>query len=391
MTHESGMNPAQATAIIASRVFDGAMLHSTRAVLVRGGDVLGIATPADVPADFQRVELPNDALLAPGFIDVQVNGGGGILLNDTPTPDAMAAIARVHRRFGTTGCLPTLITDHPQAMVAAVGAARHGVGRPGVLGVHLEGPFLNPERAGVHRKDLIAVPTIADLDVLSDLRGVGASQVTLAPERAPAGFINGIAKLGVRISAGHTDATHAQMMAACDEGLTGITHLYNATSQLQAREPGVVGAALADRRIFAGVICDGIHVDPVTLGITHRAKGADRVMLVTDAMPSLGANIDRFMLTGMEIFVRDGKLTRGDGMLAGAHLDMASAVRNAVEFVGLKLTDALAMASLTPAKFLGIDDKRGRIAPGYAADLVALDGKLGVIGTWIAGGYAAAT
>lgn len=377
--------PAKAQAIVASRVFDGRQMHGARAVLLSAGRIVGLAEPGDIPTAFDRIVLPEGALLAPGFIDVQVNGGGGVLLNDNPGADAMAAIARAHRRFGTTGCLPTLITDERPAMARAIAAARQAVATPGVLGLHLEGPFLNPARRGVHREDLIVAPDMHDADMMAELGGIGASQVTLAPERAPAGFIARLVASGLRVSAGHTDATAEQLMAAADEGLTGITHLFNAVSPMQARAAGVVGATLADDRIFAGLICDGHHVGALTMRAAYRAKGAGRIMLVTDAMPLVGTDRDRFILVGKEITLRDGRLTEADGGLAGAHLDMASAVRNAVGLIGAPLEDALVMASRTPATFLGLDHRLGRIAPDYAADLVALDGDLAVFATWIAG------
>lgn len=376
---------AKAQAIIASRVFDGRQMHGARAVLVQGGKIVGLSEPGDVPPGYARIVLPDASLLAPGFIDVQVNGGGGTLLNDNPGADAMAAIARAHRRFGTTGCLPTLITDERQAMARTIAAARQAVTTPGVLGLHLEGPFLNPARRGVHREDLIAIPDMHDADMLAELRGIGACQVTLAPERVPAGFIARLVAAGLKVSAGHTDATAEQLLAAVDEGLTGITHLFNAVSQMQARESGVVGATLADDRIFAGMICDGHHVGAVTMRAAYRAKGATRIMLVTDAMPLVGTDRDRFILVGKEITLRNGRLTEANGGLAGAHLDMASAVRNAVVLIGAPLEDALVMASLTPASFLGLDDRLGRIAPDYDADLVALNSDIGVVATWIAG------
>ncbi|MGQ0662158.1 MAG: N-acetylglucosamine-6-phosphate deacetylase [Pseudomonadota bacterium] len=364
-------------------------MGTASAVLVRDGVIVGVTAASEIPSDYQPVDLPIDTLLAPGFIDVQVNGGGGTLLNDDPTTEGMATIARAHRRFGTTGCLPTLITDRRETMVRVIAAAPSAMAIAGILGVHLEGPFLNPARKGVHREDLIAVPQASDIELLADLGRAGASLVTLAPERAPPGFVRALVARGLRVAAGHTDATCAEMRAAADEGLTGVTHLFNAMSQMQVRSPGAVGAALVDRRLFAGLICDGHHVDPVNIRVAYLAKGAQRLMLVTDAMSSIGANTDRFMLMGREVRLRDGRLSMTGGTLAGAHLDMASAVRNAVDVVGIDLRDALAMASRTPATFLGLDDRLGRIAPGYRADMVALTKDLAVLGTWIAGAFEA--
>ena len=343
-----------------------------------------MAEPGAVPDGAVRHELPPGALLAPGFIDIQVNGGGGVLLNDVPTPAGMRAIIAAHRRLGTTGLLPTLITDKGEVMVRAVAAARDMAGQPGFLGLHLEGPFLNPERKGVHRAEFMVPPGDADLDLLGQ-----AALVTLAPERVPPGFIRKLRQRGPRIAAGHTMATAVQMKAAVEEGLTGVTHLYNAMPPLSGRMPGPVGAAFADERLVAGIICDGLHVDPLNVRAAWRAMGAARLMLVTDAMPSVGAASAGFNLLGRDVALQDGRLVLADGTLAGAHLDMAAAVRNAVKLAGIPLGDALAMASATPAAFLGQGHVRGRLAPGLAADLVALNAGLGVLGTWVVGEHQA--
>jgi N-acetylglucosamine-6-phosphate deacetylase len=380
-------NPAVADpqAVLADRVFDGHGWHADAAVLIRDGRIAGIGTRGEVPADWPQTRLPPGAVLAPGFIDLQVNGGGGVLLNDQPTADGMHAIVRAHRRFGTTACLPTLITDTRDKMKAAIAAARSASGRDGVLGLHLEGPFISPKRPGIHRPDRIAQPGAGDLEELGELAGAGRSLVTLAPECVPAGFVRTLAAAGVRISIGHSEASAEIVTQAVADGATGVTHLFNAMPPLSAREPGIVGAALAERRLTAGLIVDGIHVDPVAVRTAFMAKGADRIALVTDAMPTVGTSFDRFELMGRTIKLAGGRLTSEEGTLAGAHLDMASAVRNAVRLAQLPLDDALRAASLTPARFLGVDDERGALIPGARADLVALDQELAVIATWIDG------
>ncbi len=374
------MNPAS-QAILADRIFDGRSWHEHAAVLIADGRVRGVA--AEVPEDWPKRQLPAGAILAPGFIDLQVNGGGGVLLNDSPTIDAMRAIARAHRRFGATACLPTLITDTRAKIGAAIAAANAIAGQDGVLGLHIEGPFINPARKGAHRADLIATAGAADLELLSSLRG--RSLVTLAPECVPAGFVKTLARSGLRVSAGHSEATAEQIARAADDGLTGVTHLFNAMPPLRGREPGLVGATFADARLFAGLIVDGLHVDPVAVRAAFAAKGAEGIALVSDAMPSVGSALTHFDLMGRRISLRNGKLTAPDGTLAGAHLDMASAVRNAVRLAGISLPDALQSASLTPARLLRIDNERGCLVPGAQADLVALDGGLNVIATWVAG------
>jgi len=390
----SRSNPGTADghALLAERLFDGRGWRTETAVLIRDGRIVAIESPGAVPPDWPTTRLPPGVFLAPGFIDLQVNGGGGVLLNDAPTPDAMRAIARAHRRFGTTACLPTLITDTPAQMQAAIAAARASAGRDGILGLHLEGPFISPKRPGVHRPDLIRQPSPPpasgerkdDLDALCDLAGAGRSLVTLAPECVPAGFIRTLAAAGVRVSIGHSEATAADVMQAVADGATGVTHLYNAMPPLGARAPGIVGVALAERRLTAGLIVDGIHVDPVAVRAAFAAKG-DRIALVTDAMPTVGTSLDRFTLMGRTIRRADGRLTTEEGTLAGAHLDMATAVRSAVKRADLPLEDALRAAALTPAQFLGLAHERGALFSGARADLVALSEGLTAVATWVGG------
>jgi N-acetylglucosamine-6-phosphate deacetylase len=372
-------------AVMADRVFDGHGWQAEGAVLIRGGLVAGVVHWNEIPAQWPRTRLAAGVLLAPGFIDLQVNGGGGVLLNDRPTADGMRAIARAHRRTGTTGCLPTLITDTREQVRAAIAAARAAAGRDGILGLHLEGPFISPRRPGVQRPDRIAQPAAGDLEQLCDLAGAGASLVTLAPECVPAGFVRTLASCGVRVSIGHSEASAAVVTQAVEDGATGVTHLFNAMPPLSGRDPGIVGAALAERRLTAGLIVDCLHVDPVSIRTAFAAKGADRIALVTDAMPTVGTALDRFELAGRTIRLAGGRLTTEEGTLAGAHLDMASAVRNAVRLAQIPLEDALRAASLTPARFLGLDNERGVLTPGARADLVALTGELTVVKTWIDG------
>jgi N-acetylglucosamine-6-phosphate deacetylase len=372
-------------AIVADRVFDGRGWHRGVAVMVQDGRIAGLASPGEVPTDWPQSRVPAGVFVTAGFIDLQVNGGGGVLLNDQPTADGMRAIARSHRRYGTTACLPTLITDTREQMHTAIAAARSVAG-DGVLGLHLEGPFISPQRPGVHRPDRITQPHAGDLEQLCELADAGPSLVTLAPECVPAGFVMTLVSAGVRVSIGHSEASATIVTQAVAEGATGVTHLFNAMPPFSARAPGIVGTALSERRLTAGLIVDGIHVDPVSVRAAFAAKGADRIALVTDAMPTVGASLDQFNLVGRKIRLADGRLTTEEGTLAGAHLDMASAVRNAVGLAKVPLEDALRAASLTPAQFLGVENDRGAIVRGARADLVALTDKLMVAATWIDGG-----
>jgi N-acetylglucosamine-6-phosphate deacetylase len=372
-------------ALAADRVFDGYRWHDNAAVLIERGLVRGIARPGDIPRDWEHRIVPAGMLLAPGFIDLQVNGGGGVLLNDHPTVEAMQAIAKAHRRYGTTSCLPTFITDTREKAEAAIAGACAAAGTAGILGLHLEGPFISPARAGIHPPERIAAAIPADLEWLGALASAGTSLVTLAPECVPSGFVRKLAASGIRVAAGHSEASAATMLDAMAEGLRGVTHLHNAMPPMLAREPGIVGTALSDPRLTVGLIVDGIHVDPAVVRATFAAKGFGGIALVTDAMPTVGTSDDGFQLLGRAIRLSNGKLTSQAGTLAGAHLDMATAVRTAVKRAGVPLDDALRSASLTPARFLGLEDQRGNLKNGARADIVALTSDLHVTSTWIGG------
>jgi N-acetylglucosamine-6-phosphate deacetylase len=371
------------------RLFDGEAFRDGAAVLIDGARIAAVGADADMPSEVPRIAV--DGLLAPGFVDVQVNGGGGVLLNDDPSAAAMAAIARAHRRFGTTSLLPTLITDTRERMATALAASDDAVGKaiPGVLGVHIEGPFLNPARKGVHDPALMRTPEDEDLALLTESRA-GVTLVTLAPEVVGPAAIARLASAGVKVSAGHTEADAATLAGARLAGLTGYTHLFNAMPPMGGRTPGPIGAALSEQETFCGLIVDMHHVSPEAMRAAIAAKGFSRLMLVTDSMLTIGTDVDGFVLQGRTILRRGGRLTTEDGTLAGSDLDMASAVRNGVRALGFPPAQALAMASRVPAAFLGLDDQLGRIAPGLRADLVALDEALEVTGTWIAGAYEAA-
>ncbi len=372
------------TAVSADRIFDGYRWHDDAVVVMHEGLIERVAPRDSAIPGVPTETMPRGILLAPGFIDLQVNGGGGVLLNDDPSPQAMRSIARAHRRTGTTSCLPTLISDHPAKAVAAIAAAKTAVGTGGILGLHLEGPFINPARPGIHRSDHIVPAKMNDLDWLGELSAVGSSLVTLAPECVPRGFVKTLAASGIRVSAGHSEASSGIVLAAIEDGLSGVTHLFNAMPAMHAREPGIVGAALADARLTAGIILDGIHVDPLVARAAFAAK-RDRIALVSDAMPTVGTGQDQFELMGRQIRLREGRLVSADGTLAGAHLNLASAVKNAVTLAGLSLDDALRAASLVPARFLGLDRELGTLTAGARADIVALTSTFEVLTTWSAG------
>ncbi len=355
------------------------------AVLVEDGKVVALLPESGLPAGVTRRDLGGGHLL-PGYIDVQVNGGGGVLFNNAPTVEALRSIVAGHRRFGSTGLMPTLISDDVETMRLAVAAVRQAIaeGVPGVLGIHLEGPYIAPERKGTHNADKFRVPDAAEIEMATSLDN-GVTLVTLAPEQVPADTIRAMVARGAKVAAGHTAASYEQARVGLDAGISGFTHLYNAMTPLQGRDPGVVGAALEDPHSWCGVIVDGVHVHPASLRVALAAKPRGKILLVTDAMPMVGADAPSFELYGETITAIDGVVRNAAGSLAGSALDMASAVRNTVQMLGLPLEEAARMASTYPAQFLGIDDYRGRIAPGCAADLVLLDDALQVRETWIGG------
>jgi N-acetylglucosamine-6-phosphate deacetylase len=351
-------------------------------VVIEGDRIAEVRPPA---AGERGLDLKGDYLL-PGFIDTQVNGGGGALFNDAPTVEAIATIGAAHRRFGTTGFLPTLISDDLSAVARAIEAvdAAIAAGVPGVLGIHIEGPFLNANRKGIHDASKFRVLDDAAFELLTSLKR-GRTLVTLAPEATTPAMIRRLVEAGVVVAAGHTNADYAGIRQALDAGLTGFTHLFNAMSPLTSREPGAVGAALEDGASWCGLIADGRHVHPAVLRIALRARRLDHFMLVTDALSAVGTVEKSFTVQGRAIRVVDGVCVDENGTLAGSDLDMAAAVRNIMDFAGLSLAEATSMASAAPAAFLGLADDVGTIEPGRRADLVQANDALIVQRSWIGG------
>ncbi|GAA0717457.1 N-acetylglucosamine-6-phosphate deacetylase [Dokdonella soli] len=379
-----------ATALINGRALTDTGFRYDLAVLIVGDCIVALAPAIDPRVRAaQVVDLAGNMLL-PGFIDCQVNGGGGVLFNDAPTVETIRRIAGAHRRFGTTGFLPTLISDDTDVMRAAIAAVDAAIeqGVPGVLGIHLEGPYIAPARRGAHDASKFRALDDTELERVCSLRN-GRTVLTLAPERVTPERVRALVARGVIVCAGHTAATYDETRAALAAGVRGFTHLYNAMSPLQGREPGVVGAALEDRETWCGVIVDGHHVHPASLRVALAAKPRGKLMLVTDAMPPVGSDTDTYTLAGATITCRNGRCETADGVLAGSALDMAGALRNTVASLGLSLDEAARMASTYPAEFLGIAHNHGRIAPGFRANLVELDADFAVRRTWIAGAASA--
>jgi len=374
------------TVLVNGRILAADRIKSGQAVLLNEGRIEAITDLNDPRCrDALSIDLQNQFLL-PGFIDVQVNGGGGVLFNDDPSVASIRAIGAAHRQFGTTGFLPTLISDDLDTIGQAIAAVQASLDThsSSAIGIHIEGPFLNWARRGVHDPKHLRRLDNGVISLLCSLRG-GRTVLTLAPEMTTVDMIAQLTAAGVLVSAGHSDANYAQTAAAIEHGVRGFTHLFNAMAPLAPREPGIVGAALYDPNTWCGIIVDGHHVDPVMLKLALRCKRHDRFMLVTDAMPAVGSSAPTFTLQGRTIQVVDGVCRDENGTLAGTALDMAAAVRNAVSLLDLELAQAARMASEYPAAFLGLDHELGRIAPGYRANLVLLDDTMQVRRTWIDG------
>lgn len=370
-----------------ARIFDGEQWWERSALVINGDRIEGIIA-ADSPTDAQRVPL-DGGILAPGFIDLQVNGGGGALFNLSPDVPTIATICSAFARFGTTATLPTLITDTPEknrlAVAAGIAAVEQKV--QGFLGLHIEGPHLAVSRKGAHDPSLIRPMEEADLVALLEARKrLPNLLVTVAAETVRPEQITRLSEAGIVVSIGHSDAPYPVVRTAIEAGATMVTHLFNAQSQLGNRDGGVVGAALDLGNVWAGVIADGIHVSEVSLGVALRAKrGPGRIFLVTDAMSPTGTDAESFVLTGQIVYRKNGALRLADGTLAGADLTMIQAITYVHRTLGVPLDETLRMASLYPAQALGVAAERGSLAPGLRSDLVHLSDDLDVRQTIIGG------
>lgn len=370
-----------------ARIFDGELWWDRSALVVDGERIEGIIA-ADSPTDAQRVSL-GGGVLAPGFIDLQVNGGGGAQFNLTPDVPTISTICTAFAKFGTTACLPTFITDTPaktaQAVAAGKAAAQQNI--RGFMGLHLEGPHLSVARKGAHDPALIRPMDEADLVALVEARQhLPNLLTTVAAETVTPNQITRLTEAGVIVSIGHSNASYAAVKAAAEAGATMVTHLFNAQSQIGNREPGVVGAALDIGSLWAGLIADGIHVDAAAIGIALRSKrGPGRIFLVTDAMSPTGTDVTSFELTGRTVYRKDGALRLADGTLAGADLTMIDAIAYVHKTLGLPLEEALRMASRYPAEAIGAQHERGTLAPRSRADLVHLSDDLAMRRTIIGG------
>jgi N-acetylglucosamine-6-phosphate deacetylase len=374
------------SALINGRVFDGEVLHEGKAIVLEHGRVSALLPNNDIPDTVDVSWDLGGRILAPGLIDIQVNGGGGVMFNDAPTVETIRRIATAHRRFGTTGFLPTLISTDIDTMRQAIEAVGQAIatGVPGVLGIHLEGPYLNAEKRGIHHADRFRTIDETAISLLTSL-ATGCTLVTIAPELTSPETISRLSAAGVLVFGGHSAASYQQTREGLQAGLRGFTHLFNAMSPFESRAPGMVGAALEDRNSWFGIIADGQHVHPATFAVAIAAKRKGYAVLVTDAMASVGSDVKKFTFDGDKIEAGDGSCRMQSGELAGSDLDMITAVRNAVRFAGIDTLEALRMASSYPAAALGLESHLGLIRRGYKASFVELDDELNLYRSWIDG------
>jgi N-acetylglucosamine-6-phosphate deacetylase len=372
-------------ALIGARIFDGECFLHHHAVIHEAGKVVGVVTEDELPVTMETVNL-NGGVLAPGFVDLQANGGGGVLFNNDTSAEAIECILKGHRSAGTTSVMLTLMTDTQQRQRLAVEAYNRCVesGVAGMLGLHFEGPFFNLSRSGVHNKNWIRQSEQEDIDWLLSLQGISLI-VTLAPERTDPSHIKALTDAGIRVCVGHTEATYDETNLAIANGASGFTHLYNAMRPLQSREPGVVGAALRNADTWCGIIVDGHHVHSGSVFTAYSAKPKGKLYLVSDAMATVGSDEKSFELYGETIREENGRLVNSVGRLAGSAIGLIDAVKTSVQAVGIPLNEALRMASLYPAEYMQLDSSIGRLRENFNADMVHFDENFNVQNTWVAG------
>ncbi|QQE63858.1 N-acetylglucosamine-6-phosphate deacetylase [Leptolyngbya sp. BL0902] len=354
-------------------LYTGYRILSNHALIVDGSTILDVVPTASLPSDLPRQE-GSGWVAAPGFIDLQLNGCGGVMFNDAITPDTLSTMHRTNLRSGTTSFLPTLITTSDQAMeqaIAVVDAYRRQYPHR-VLGLHLEGPYLNPKRRGIHDGRYVRPADDAMMTQMIEAGPERVRLITLAPEQVSAAQIRRLVEAGIRVSAGHSDANFEAAIAGFEAGIRMVTHLFNAMSPWMGRSPGLVGAAFSRPDVYAGIIVDGHHVHFDSVQLAHRLKG-DHLVLVSDATPPVGTAMASFIIGGQEVFYREGKCVSAEGTLGGSALTLIEAVRHCVDQVGLPLAEALRMASLYPARAIGVDQTLGKLAPGYGANVVVFD------------------
>jgi len=367
----------------AQQFFDGETLHHNKIIAIKNGTIDSITASGSTDKIADEI---TQGLVVPGFIDLQVNGGGNVLFNNSPSLAGIKTIINAHAKYGTTAMLPTLITDTLEKMQQAANAVAQAISTkiPGVIGIHFEGPHISLPKKGAHLAEFIRPISPAEWKIL-ERKDLGQILVTLAPENVSPQEIARMVKLGIKVCLGHTNADYKTAQQAIDAGADGFTHLYNAMSTIQGREPGVLGAAFMNDHTSCGLIVDGHHVDYTSCKIALKNKPKGKLFLVTDAMPPVGCNEKEFQLFNRKVLLENGKLTLPNGGLAGSALDMATGVRNIYQQLGLELTEAIRMASLYPAQYINKEQQLGSLSAGKQADMVVFNDNLQVQSTWIAG------
>lgn len=359
------MNQSQKYALLAPSIFDGVILHHNSALLIDKNLIEAIVPQTQIPLEYAQHQL--NSTLLPGFIDLQVNGGGGVLFNDEPTMQGLQKIIQAHQSFGTAAILPTLITADDRTITAGLQTVEEGITQnlDGLLGIHIEGPMINPSRKGIHK--LANIRTLQDsmIDNICEKQHF-TRLITLAPEMVSLKLIEKLSSAGVIVFAGHTEASPSLLNEAIAAGVKGFTHLYNAMPQMESRNPGTTGFAIQSKETFASIIHDTYHVDPLMVKLAYQSKPKGTLFLVSDAMSSIGSSQNEFVLDDQTIYVKDGRLTNHSGTLAGAHIDMATSVSNAVELLDIPITEAFAMGTSTPEKVIG-SRQYGMLKKGYKA------------------------
>ncbi|GIB08680.1 N-acetylglucosamine-6-phosphate deacetylase [Vibrio cholerae] len=368
------------------KIYTGNDVLVKHAVIINGDKIEAVCPIESLPSEMIVVDL-NGANLSPGFIDLQLNGCGGVMFNDEITAETIDIMHKANLKSGCTSFLPTLITSSDENMRQAIAAAREYQAKyPNQsLGLHLEGPYLNVMKKGIHSVDFIRPSDDTMIDTICANSDVIA-KVTLAPENNKPEHIEKLVKAGIVVSIGHTNATYSEARKSFESGITFATHLFNAMTPMVGREPGVVGAIYDTPEVYAGIIADGFHVDYANIRIAHKIKG-EKLVLVTDATAPAGAEMDYFIFVGKKVYYRDGKCVDENGTLGGSALTMIEAVQNTVEHVGIALDEALRMATLYPAKAIGVDEKLGRIKKGMIANLTVFDRDFNVKATVVNGQY----
>lgn len=377
------------TVLVGAKIFTGDRFLHDHAVVMKGDRIERVIPACEITSDQESIDL-GGGILAPGFIDLQVNGGGGAFFTNETTVDSLARMLDGHRPTGTTSMMPTMISDTRETHQAGVQAVADAVeqGMKGILGVHIEGPFFSVEKRGAHNEKYIREMENDDISWISGIKGFKV-MVTLAPEKAKAGQIKSLADAGVVVCAGHTNGEYDDIVTGIEEGLQGFTHLYNAMSPQTGREPGVVGAALSSKTTWCGLIADNHHVHKGSILVALAAKPQGKLYLVSDAMSTVGSDEKSFTIYGEEIFEKDGALVNAEGRLAGSAIGMIDAVRIMHKDVGISLEEALRMAALYPAEFMQLESELGRVKAGHRADLVHFNEEFVVQHTWVAGDHQA--